>query len=1042
MICPRCKEENADKATVCSKCNLKLKSPCPRCKTLNKIGQPVCVKCNLKLIRFCPQCKTPNFPHVEFCRKCKLQLFKKEKPAAQAAQIQSEPQTQAEVKPQPPVQSAELPSFSQTAEEPVKQTKSVISPLRKSEKIFSRAEAHDSIVNMLKTAEQGIVFDLTAPDGAGKSTLVSGVTNSLKDQKFIWLIGLCQPMNQLVPYSFFQDLLKTFFGLPLYTMNAQEMKDNLIKILETNLEIRDAQINNILARILFNDFAGCSDSIIENKEIIYGTMHRFLEELSNKASIAIIIEDIEYIDEVSLECIKYLINKGFINKKNFIFANHQPDFDLHQIFVMESLKNKILTVHFKSMTNEELNMSLQGMLNNQEIIPEKIKNKIFEISRDVPLYMEQVLWYLFQTGAIVSKGNSLAFTPQAANIEVPATLDDLITARIKLINTVAPDATRIILAASLFGIKFIPPFVQIISEVEEQQFNQIIQMLINTGMFVMVDQMNLRFKHSWLWRTVYEKTFTEEQILSYSASLLEVYKKYTPSISSYILARHAEESGLKKETYDLYNRASGECICLGDIGSYSNCLYQLAEMLPESDFSEEQKAIVKINIEEHLGKANYEFNPQVAIENLSGAIAEAEKQNDTVKIIDLTGYMARSCELNGNFSGVLECCDKALSFINDESHPLEQVLLNSYKLESLFNLGRLEETIVQASNEIIPNLNNFIAKNKTIKGISVEELNAIKLDAELTLAKAYVYQGNKLALELTGSIAEKAQKENLTEIQIKSLLLQSLFLAVQGDMKTSNSIIAGLKDKFAEVESPEKLKLQWYFIAIISNLINGNFQQTRDLCSTAMIMAKYFKEYNLLYLIKLILGRCYEELGQVSDTYKIYDEVVNFCSENKMATGALMSWYLASDSEYRNGNYDKALDVSERALEICQKPTINNTIVEVLLNTLICKLRIVKQDFERAQINIENAINAAERNELLVLLIDAYIAAGKINHEIIKVKPSAVKESANKANRLYTKALLLSEQLGNHFQMLRAERELSSLHTFCKNAGVILEKIS
>ena len=1045
MICPRCKGENKEEATICSKCNLKLKTLCPRCKSLNKIGQSVCSNCNLKLIRFCPNCKTPNFPNAPTCRKCQLQLLKPKSPQHQTTKPddsvnqQTQTSTPVEKKQETTAASTQTATAERTPQESgIKQTDKI----NKSTKFLSRADAHDHLVNTIKTSENGLIIDITSLDGGGKSTLISGVTSSLKEEKFVWMVGMCQPINQLVPYAFFQDLFKTFFGLPLYVVNMQESQDTLNKILETNLEINDPQINNVLGRVLFNNYNECIPSIIENRELIHETLYKFIDALNQKSDLAIIIEDIEYIDNASLECIKHIVNKGFINKKNFIFINHQPNINLHEIFPIESLKNKILTIHFKSMPPEELKTSMLGMLNEQDIIPEKIKSLIFEKSRDVPLYMEQALWYLFQTGAIIAKNNSIAFNPKAAKMEIPKNLDDLIIARIKLVNNVSPDATRIILAASLFGTKFIPPFAQMISEVEEQQFNQIVQMLINTGIFVMQDQLNFRFKHCWIWRIIYEKIFTDEQILSYSPKIIDLYKKYTPTISKSILIRHVEETDMKKEAFDLYNQAAGECICLGDINSYNNYLNQILEHLPEAEIPEEQKTVVKINIDEQIGRANFELNPQLAMNSLSNAIETAEKENNIVKVIDLTGYLARSCELSGNYSGVIECCDKALSIINKEKQPLENILLNFYKLESLFNLGRLEETSIQATNEIIPNIKTFISKNKTIKGISLSDLQNIQTETELILAKTYVYQGNKLALQLAASIAEKAEKENLLEVQIKAHLLQALFLAIQGDMKASNTIISTIKEKFNEIESPEKLKLEWYFIAIISNIINGSFRQASDLCYTAMTIAKYFNDYNLLYLIKLVLGKCFEEMGQLKEAYQIYDDVVNHCSENKMATGALLSWYLASASEYKLGNFDKALDVAERALEICQKPTISNNIIETLLNTLISKARRAKKDYERAQINIENAINKAEANELHVLLAEAYLNAAKIHHETLTLDPSKTKAKADQANRLYTKAITLTEQINNHLLMAKIEKEFSLLLADCKNAQVVLEKVN
>jgi len=1055
MICPRCKVENTEPSVICDHCGLKLKSVCPRCKSLNKIGQSICSGCNLRLIRFCPNCKTPNFPNVSNCRKCDFELLKikKNPPQEVSDQQTASPQKQqqelsnSQTKNIQKNQQIPIKPLAENTEQPAPQQISKPSIQAKEQQIqakiniqaLSRTGAHDVLIKALKTSEQGLILNLSAPDGAGKSTLVSSVIQSLQQEKFIWLIGICQPMNQLLPYAFFQDLFKTLLGLPLFVSNIDESRVALNTILENNIGIKDPHINNVLRRLLFNAFNECSPDIDENRDEIFNVIYNVIDSINQKTNLVIVIEDFEFIDSASFECIKYLLTRGFLDKKNFILLNHNSSIDLQEKFPLENLKKKILSISLKSMTLDELNFSLLGMLNNQDVIPQKIKNKLFQYSKDTPLYMEQALWYLFQTGAIVSAETAFSFNPQAENIELPPNIEELLAARIRLINNVSPDATRIIMSASLFGIKFIPAFAQMIAQVEEQQFNQLMQMLINNGIFAAVDQSGIRFKHNWIWKVIYEQSFTEEQIIDCGARLLDFYEKYTTNTGNAILARHAEEAQLKKETYIYYNLAAQESIYMGDPSTFTDYQNKILELLPETELSSEQQIEHKLNIEEQIGKANYEFNPKLAVDYLSNSILNAEKQNDLIKVIDLTGYMARSCELIGNFSGVIECCDKALSLIDKSKYPLEIILLNYYKLESIFNLGRFEETIVNATNEALPALHKYITKNKTITGISISDLKNIEFETELTLAKAYVYQGNKLALELTANIIAKAQKENLAEFEIQALLLQSLFMTIQGNTKACNVNLAGLKEKMASIKASDKFKLYWYFIVIVSSLTNGNYKQARELCYSAITLANIFNEYNLLTLLKLILGKCFEEFGQLRESFILYDEVVNYCSENKMATGALMAWYFAASYEVRAGNPEKAVEIAERAVEISQKPNIANYLAEILMNRIVANVRILKKDFEGAQINVEAAVNIAEKNDLTLCLVGLYIDFGKIYRQSASVNPEQAENNANIANRLFTKALSFAEQIENHYLISNVDKEISELNSFCKQFGLKLE---
>ena len=252
-----------------------------------------------------------------------------------------------------------------------------------------------------------------------------------------------------------------------------------------------------------------------------------------------------------------------------------------------------------------------------------------------------------------------------------------------------------------------------------------------------------------------------------------IYEKYTTNISNAVLARHAEEAQLKKETYIYYNLAVQESIYLGDPVTFTDYQNKILELLPETDLSDEQKIEHKLSIEEQIGKANYEFNPQIAIDYLSNSILHEEKQNNLVKVIDLTGYLARSCELIGDYEGVIECCDKALSLIDKVKYPIEIILLNYYKLESTFNLGRFEETIVNATNEVLPSLDKYITKNKTISGISISDLKNIEYETKSKLETAKLTDNPEtvaLRFREKFSLTEEKQRKFKTSYELFNYL--------------------------------------------------------------------------------------------------------------------------------------------------------------------------------------------------------------------------------------------------------------------------------
>ena len=103
-----------------------------------------------------------------------------------------------------------------------------------------------------------------------------------------------------------------------------------------------------------------------------------------------------------------------------------------------------------------------------------------------------------------------------------------------------------------------------------------------------------------------------------------------------------------------------------------------------------------------MGKLIYRSRPSEAISYLSAAINNAMKVDNKPKIIELAGYLSKSCSLTGNYYGVIESVDTALKLIEAPDKKLECALIKQKKLNAMFCLGNAEEIYNMASNDIIP----------------------------------------------------------------------------------------------------------------------------------------------------------------------------------------------------------------------------------------------------------------------------------------------------------------------------------------------------
>lgn len=105
-----------------------------------------------------------------------------------------------------------------------------------------------------------------------------------------------------------------------------------------------------------------------------------------------------------------------------------------------------------------------------------------------------------------------------------------------------------------------------------------------------------------------------------------------------------------------------------------------------------------------------------------------------------------------------------------------------------------------------------------------------------------------------------------------------------------------------------------------------------------------------------MLGKIFKDKQQAKHAIEIYNEQVTYFAKEKMALGALLSWYLIAEATLVIENPKNSIEIASQALEIAQNPRINNTFFIVILKILLAKAYIDLSDYETAKINIESAL--------------------------------------------------------------------------------------
>jgi predicted ATPase len=126
--------------------------------------------------------------------------------------------------------------------------------------------------------------------------------------------------------------------------------------------------------------------------------------------------------------------------------------------VMEMLAGDALEVALHPLTGEDARRLLAGLLTTDDL-PPQIAAVVLEKSEGNPFYVEEVLRMLIDRGQIARDGDRWTVTGELGALEVPETLDGVLTARI---DRLSGEAREVLQVASVIGRRF---YAEILAEV-------------------------------------------------------------------------------------------------------------------------------------------------------------------------------------------------------------------------------------------------------------------------------------------------------------------------------------------------------------------------------------------------------------------------------------------------------------------------------------------------------------------------------------------------------------------------------------------------
>ena len=977
MQCPKCKNEIEDNALRCSHCGAKVASICKSCGTINPITSIECSGCHKVLIKICSDCGAANLPDAKVCRKCGIEF----------------------VKPK-------------VAPEPVYTANT-----------NSQQKVKAKLLEAIKDADSTIIT-ISGESGIGKNLVLRYTINELKNAKLIWLLGTCTQVTQLSPFGYFQDLLLNFFNINNFCPDTLQLKKNSIKFFKQDFPSLSNQEILDLLNFLYPENLDIYENIYRNKAKTFLIMKKVILTIVEKMKVVFIVDNFENIDGMSFDFLQELLKDEYILERcKFILISSITRPGLGCITSPLLTENNYTDLTIAPFTKNQVDILTHQY--NDVNAGEDFINLACKVSSGNPAVIEQMI--LLHKDITKKKLKHIQYN----------SLESIIETRLSLLKQEDYSAYRILIAMTILGCKFYPAVLEHFDNNPPEEFERIIETLVQKGFVQQINNLSFEFKSYSVWKAIAAIIKNEDilsEILNILYEILSMYKQSSLALLGYVV----QKLNNSQQAFQIWTLLMKQAAYIGDIGLYIIAQKQSLKLVENKTDVSSQK--IKRNIYTRVGKLLEPIDFETSFTYLQNAIMLLD-DNAEYEHIELLGYLASCSMKKGNYWGVIECADSVLNKVPEEME-LERTLVKSRQTRPLLKLGNYGQTINLIDTEIRPCIERYISRNKNTPVINMQDLFETWLELYFDLAEALTFQGDCRMFEIIKVIFDIIERNQIAEPAVLCRVHLALALAntIKGDLNTSEKILDDILKEYSLDTMDSFIVSRWNFIDILNKFTKKDYNSLYTELFNVVAYANNVNDNFTKNILKTLLAKMFKDKNENKKALEILEEQVAYFAKEKIATGVLLAWYLIAETRLITNGTQFALDIATKALDIAQGPNINNYYFIALYNKLIGEIYMAKQDFDSAKVYLEKSIFIAKQFNLEAVLIKGYLLYAKLYQELALPKSTLRSNYIKQALKMFQLAKNVSIAATHTYLQKNIKEELTILSSFCKLNGIIIKK--
>ena len=389
---------------------------------------------------------------------------------------------------------------------------------------------------------QGRIALLSGEAGIGKSSLVRELCKALPTA--LLLQSACFELDQTQPYAPFVALLHTRLELsPIGTQNALS-------------SARMAEVKRLLEGL--SDTTAAPIGSVQEQQRLLQSLTQRLTQLAQAQPLVILLEDIHWCDEATLEYLTYLAQH--LAKQPILLILTWRSEALTPLLTrcLAALERTRITTEFRltPLSQTEIETMLGLIFKRQHAIRADFLETLHTLTEGNPFFIEEVLRSLVATGDIFVANGRWDRKP-LEQLHIPLTVQAAVQQRTAGLTAAAQ---KLLTVAAVVGRRFDFPLLQQLVAEREETLLQLLHELIAAQLVVENAADSFVFRHELTRQAVYGALLTRERRLLHRATVEAMQQVYPDQMRDLLLtdlAYHCYQGELWEEAMH-YATMAGE----------------------------------------------------------------------------------------------------------------------------------------------------------------------------------------------------------------------------------------------------------------------------------------------------------------------------------------------------------------------------------------------------------------------------------------------------------------------------------------------------